>query len=115
MSSSFKSSGEPKYCGTPEAATACSHKIVTALLSQGIEFALIIIHDGLIETALQFFQRHPSRLRRRFGIVDTVRRVGKSSFQNVPSSTERAFRPFLLPMARTGGLLRDDAKPIYQD
>src|SRR5436305_2482984 len=46
---------------------------VTALLSCRIEVALVIINDGLIETALQFFQRHASRLRRRFSIVDTVR------------------------------------------
>ncbi len=46
---------------------------VTALLSCRIEVALVIINDGPVETALQFFQRHASRLRRRFGIVDTVR------------------------------------------
>ena len=55
----------------------CRHGLfpqeVTTLLSQRIDISLIIVHDGLVETALQFFQRHASRLCCRFGIVDTVR------------------------------------------
>ena len=62
-----------------------------ALPSQVVEGLLIIINDGLIETALQFFQRHASRLRRCFGIVDAVRRVGESLFKTLRHPPKERF------------------------
>src|SRR5256885_26429 len=79
--------GQPLFMG--DSGLFLQH--VTALLSQGIEVALVIINDGLVETALQFFQCHASRLRRCFGIVDAVRRVGKSLFKTFRHPTKESF------------------------
>ncbi len=49
------------------------------LPSQRIPILLVIIDDGLNETALQFFQRHPSRLCRPRGVMDAVAGIGQAS------------------------------------
>src|SRR5579884_2571209 len=64
---------------------------MTALLSQGIEVSLVIINNGLIETALQFLQCHASRLRRYFSIVDTIRCVGESLFKTLRHPPKERF------------------------
>src|SRR5215469_16430652 len=46
------------------------------LPSKVVPGLLIIINDGLIETALQLFQRHASCLSCGFSVVDAIARVG---------------------------------------
>jgi hypothetical protein len=48
-------------------------------------------HSRAVTTSFIFFQRHASRLRRRFGIVHTVRRVGESLFKTFRHPTKERF------------------------
>src|SRR5439155_18190748 len=73
------------------------------------------VNDSLIETALQFFQRHPSCLRRCVRIVDAIGRVEESLFKALRHPPKERFDRSFCGWSVWGRLLRDDAKPIYQD
>src|SRR5215813_15082345 len=83
-----------------------------ALSSQAVPILLVIINDRLIETALQFFQRHASRLRCCSGIVDTVRRVGKSLFKTFSHPSLERFAPSFCCWLIRRSSLTDPQQPL---
>src|SRR5258708_2133921 len=58
-----------------------------------VEGLLVIIHNGLKEAALQFLQRHASRLSRCLCISNPVTRIGQASFKAVRQPPKEGFHP----------------------
>jgi hypothetical protein len=61
------------------------------LSSKVIPGLLIIINDRLIETALQFFQGHASRLGSGLGVMHAIARVGQASFKTLGHPAKERF------------------------
>ncbi len=85
------------------------------LPSQLIPGLSIIIDDGLIETALQFFQGHATCLRRLFGVMHPIAGVRQASGVSLGHPAKEGFDGPLSFGAIRGRLFSDDAKPIHQD
>ena len=75
--------------------SALCHRLLpehrATLPSQLIPGLLIIIDDSLVETALQFFQRHASRLGGSRSVMHAIARVGQTSFKTLGHPAKERF------------------------
>ena len=87
----FEIIGRPEILWHPALRYCLFPEHTAALPSQGIPGLLIIIDDRLIETALQFFQGHASRLGSGLGVMHAIARVGQAPFKTLGHPAKERF------------------------